>query len=66
MEEYTKAELEAAVRSISSSIRKIEKAHDTLSKKHPLPKAQLTLARRNLDALRLALSLIERELEKHT
>ena len=62
MIEYTKAELEAAQKAISSSIRKIEKAKDTLSKKQPPPKAQLTLASRNLDALRLALSLIIREL----
>ena len=60
MIEYTKAELEAAQKAISSSIRKIEKAKDTLSKKQPPPKAQLTLASRNLDALRLALSLIIR------
>ena len=61
---YSKAELEAAHKAISSSIRKIEKAKETLSKKQPLPKAQLTLASRNLDALRLALSLIMRELEE--
>ena len=33
-----------------------------MSKKQPPPKAQLTLVSRNLDALRLALSLIEREI----
>jgi hypothetical protein len=64
MAEFTKAELEAAHKAISSSIRKIEKAQDTLSKKQPPPKAQLTLAKRNIDALKLSLSLIIRELEK--
>ena len=34
------------------------------SKKDPLPKAQITIANRNIRALRLALALIERELEK--
>jgi len=63
--EYSKAELEAAHKAISSSIRKIENAKETLSKKNPPPKAQLTLASRNLSALRLALSLIMREVEKH-
>jgi len=62
MSGFTKSELEAAHKAISSSIRKIEKVEITLSKKQPPPKAQLTLASRNLDALRLALSLIEREI----
>jgi len=60
---YSKAELEAAHKAISSSIRKIEKAQETLAKKEPPPKAQLTLAARNLDALRLSLSLITREMD---
>jgi len=60
---FSKAELEAAQKAISSSMRKIEKAQETLLKKQPPPKAQLTLAARNLDALRLSLSLIMRELE---
>ena len=63
MAQYTKEELEAAQKAIASSIRKIEKVRETLSKKQPPPKAQLTLASRNLDALRLAISLIRRELE---
>jgi len=46
MAEFSKAELEDAQKAISSSIRKIEKAQETLSKKEPLPKAQLTLASR--------------------
>ena len=63
MEVYTREELEAARKAISSSISKIEKAQVTLSQKQPPPKAQLTLASRNLNALRLALSLITRELD---
>ena len=63
MVEYSKEELEAAQKAILSTIRKIEKVQITLSQKQPPPKAQLTLASRNLSALRLALSLIRRELE---
>jgi hypothetical protein len=61
MESYTSEELKAAHKAISSSIRKIEKACETLLSKQPPPKPQLTPASRNLAALRLALSLIERE-----
>ena len=64
MLEFSKTELEAAHKAISSSIRKIEKAHETLSQKQPQPKAQLTLATRNLQALRLSLSLIEIEMAR--
>ena len=64
MSEFTTTELEDAHKAISSSIRKIEKAQETLSKKEPLPKAQLTLASCNLKALRLALCLIEREINE--
>jgi len=62
MSEYTKIELEDAKGAIQSSVRKIEKVLETLSKKEPLPKAQITLANRNIRALRLALALIEKEL----
>lgn len=60
--EYTKQELEAAKKAISSTIQKLEKVYETLLKKDPAPKPQLTLAIRNLAAQRVALSLIEREL----
>jgi len=63
MTQHSEAELQAAHKTITSSIQKIEKVRKTLSSKHPQPKAQLTLVSRNHDALRLALSLIERELE---
>ena len=63
MIEYSKTELEAAKKAILSSVRKIEKVQETLSKKEHPPKAQLTLASRNLNALRISLALIERELD---
>lgn len=62
MAEFTRAELEAAQKAIASSLRKIEKARETLAQRDPPPKAQLTLATRNLAALRLSMALIEREL----
>ncbi len=64
MAEFSKEELEGAHKAISSSIRKIEKVRVTLSQKEPLPKAQLTLASRNLNAFRLAIALIELELSR--
>ena len=63
MSDYTKEELQDAIKAISSSIRKIEKVWETLSQKQPIPKSQLTLASRNLNALRIAEALITRELE---
>lgn len=63
MIEFTAAELESAKKAISSTVRKLENVQLTLSNKQPLPKPQLTLAKRNLAAQRLALALIERELE---
>lgn len=60
--EFSREELEAAQKAHASSIRKIEKARETLLKKDPPPKPQLTLATRNLAALRLSIALIEREL----
>ncbi len=62
MDTYSKEDLQAAHKALSSSVRKIEKVRETLLKKHPPPKSQLTLAERNLAALRLALGLIEREM----
>ncbi|MCL2798058.1 MAG: hypothetical protein FWD58_08415 [Firmicutes bacterium] len=62
MSKFSRAELEAAQKAFLSSKRKIEKVRETLSKKNPLPKPQLTLAIRNLDALHIALGLIEKEL----
>jgi len=65
MQPYSASELEDAKGAIQSSIRKIEKALETLSKKDPPPKAQLTLAKRNLKAFRIALLLMEREIGKN-
>jgi len=62
MEQYSVAELQDAQEALQSSIRKIENVLVNLSKKEPPPKSQLTLANQNLRALRLALSLIEREM----
>lgn len=64
MPSFSLDELEAAHKALLSSHRKIEKARTTLLHKQPLPKSQLTLAVRNLDALRVALSLVSGELEK--
>ncbi len=64
MTDFTIDELNAAHRAISSSVRKIEKVRQTLLERQPAPKAQLTLASRNLTAFRLALELIEREKER--
>lgn len=63
MEKFTGAELEAAQTAITSAIRKIEKAQQTLSKKQPAPISQLTLATRRQNALQIASSLIASELE---
>jgi len=62
MSQFSRAELEAAQKAFESSRRKIEKVKETLLKKSPPPKPQLTLASRNLDALHIALELIEKEL----
>jgi len=59
---YSKAELRDAKDAIVSSVHKIEKALNTLSQKDPPPKPQITLARRNIKALRIALALIERSI----
>ena len=64
MSDFLITELEAAHMALLSSYNKIEKTLVTLSKKQPPPKAQLTLAARNLEALRIALSLVTGELTK--
>jgi len=64
MSEFSYTELEAAHKALRSSHNKIEKALGTLSQKQPPPKAQITLATRNLDALRIAISLVTDEMEK--
>jgi len=64
MHEYSFDELEAAYKALTSSFHKIEKARETLQNKKIPPKSQITLATRNLEALRLALSLVSDEMER--
>ena len=64
MSDFSFDELQAAHKALSSSRNKIIKARGTLLQKSLPPKSQLTLTERNLDALRVALSLISDELEK--
>ena len=64
MNDFSSDELQAARDALSSSYKKIEKTRETLLQKPSPPKPQLTLAARNLDALRIALALISDELEQ--
>jgi len=60
MTNYTKGELDEALRAISSTIGKIEK----VAQKKTLGKSQQTLIERRLNALRIAVNLIEAERKK--
>ena len=64
MSDYSYDELEAAHKALMSSCNKIKKVRETLSQKTSPPKAQLTLATRNINALTIALALVSEELEK--
>jgi len=64
MSEHSFEELEATYKSLTSSCAKIEKARETLQNRKTPPKSQITLATRNLDDLRIALSLITDEMER--
>ena len=59
MVNYTREELEEALRAISSTIRKIEKVQE----KPTLGKSQQTLIERRLKAMKIASELISREME---
>lgn len=59
MEAFTKEELEEALRAISSTISKCEKVQPKLKQ----GTSQHTLLIRRIKALRIALSLITKELE---
>ncbi|SCM79219.1 conserved hypothetical protein [uncultured Sporomusa sp.] len=59
MGNYTREELEEALRAISSTIRKIEKVQE----KPTLGKSQQTLITRRLKAMKIASELISREME---
>jgi hypothetical protein len=61
MVEYTKAELEEAKTALTSTLQKREKIDEG---KKP-GKSQQTLLDRRIRALRLALELIEREMEEN-
>lgn len=61
MDEYSKLELEEAKTALTSTLHKCEKIDD--GKK--LGKSQQTLLERRIKALRLALDLIEREMNDH-
>ncbi len=56
---YTPEELSEALRSIVSTLHKCEKAIEKLSPGTP----QHTLTRRRIEAFRIAIALIEREME---
>lgn len=60
MDKYTKDELEEALRAIESTINKCEKVQPKLKE----GSSQHTLLIRRIKALRIASSLITRELEK--
>ncbi|TSB47620.1 hypothetical protein [Alkalicoccobacillus porphyridii] len=64
--EYEKTELLEAKRQIDSTLHKLRETLKTLeSKENPNRyKAQMTLAKRRIDAFDLAVFFIERELEK--
>jgi len=64
--DYTREDLQEARRQIASTVHKLQEVVKTLEAK-PDPtryKSQITLARRRVDAFTLALTLIDRELEK--
>ncbi|HTH51283.1 MAG TPA: hypothetical protein VL501_05090 [Pyrinomonadaceae bacterium] len=60
MADYTKEELEEAIRAIASTIAKIEKVRQ----KPTLGTSQRTLIERRLKALQIAIELIQAKLEE--
>ncbi len=60
MAEFTAAELREAHRALLSTLKKCEKINP-----EKLPTAQQTLLRRRSAALKVALVLIEKEMEQH-
>lgn len=63
--DYTKQELLEAGRQIESTVHKLRETLKTLEGKEERAryKSQITLAGRRIEAFRIALSLIEREIE---
>lgn len=67
MEDYQLADYLAAKKSLSSTLHKIEQAIISLEEKQAAGrnmKAQITLSRERVKALRLSLALIEREITR--
>ncbi|MDU5335584.1 hypothetical protein [Enterococcus sp.] len=67
MEDYQLADYLAAKKSLSSTLHKIEQAIVSLEEKQATGrnmKAQITLSRERVKALRLSLALIEREITR--
>ncbi|MBO0438455.1 hypothetical protein [Vagococcus fluvialis] len=65
MSNYTLSDYEAAKKSLSSTLRKIEKAIVSLEEKQAEGKnlkAQITLSKERVKALNISLDLIEREI----
>lgn len=62
MEQISVPELEAAQKSISSTLRKNEKVYETLSQKEKPRTSQLKMVSQNIKNLRIMLTLVERQL----
>ncbi|MFW3579214.1 hypothetical protein ACN9KL_12425 [Vagococcus fluvialis] len=65
MDNYTLSDYEAAKKSLSSTLRKIEKAIVSLEEKQAEGKnlkAQITLSKERVKALNISLDLIEKEI----
>ena len=60
MTEFTKDELEEAYKALASTLQKCEK----IEKGKQLGKSQETLLTKRIKALRIALALLEREMDK--
>ena len=63
MAELTQQALEAAKKSLASTIRKNKKARETLSQKQPPRLAQMEMIARNLANLEVMLTLVEQQLD---
>lgn len=69
LEDYSLADYQAAKKSLASTLRKIEQALVSLEEKQQSGrnvKAQITLSKERVKALKLSLALIERELADQT
>ncbi|MDT2755020.1 hypothetical protein P7H46_08625 [Enterococcus pseudoavium] len=67
MDEYTLSDYQAAQKSLGSTLHKIEQALFSLEEKQKAGrnlKAQITLSKERVKALKLSLKLIEREIQR--